>query len=114
MTEQQPQPPSNRLLQALTSRRVIVAEAALIVGLLILLVPSLAPLRGEILTLIVTLALAVVGSYSLEDAARAGRNGEVLNGDELRELIEEVVSLIAEQNRLTSQPDNAQQPPKEE
>lgn len=61
------------LLMALKSRRVLIAISALLVGLLVMAIPDLASLRGEILTLVITLALGVIGGYSIEDAATAAR-----------------------------------------
>ena len=85
------------LLLALKSRRVIVALSALVVSLLVLAVPSLAPLRGEILTLVITLALAVIGGYTVEEAARAGRERSSVAQDELREIIKAVlINLVDE------------------
>ena len=80
------------LLIVLKSRRVIVAISALLVSLLVLAVPELEPLRGEILTLLITLALAVIGGYTVEEAARAGRERANLPPDELRELIKDVLN----------------------
>jgi hypothetical protein len=80
------------LVLALKSRRVIVALCALIVGLLTLAVPELQSLRGELLTLIITLALAVIGGYTVEDAARAARErAESPTPDDLRQLVKEVL-----------------------
>lgn len=88
------------LLLALKSRRVLVALAALLVGLLTLAVPDLAAVRGELLTLITALALAVIGGYSLEDAARAGRERAALPADDLRTLLKEALTeLIDEAGR---------------
>jgi len=88
------------LLLALKSRRVIVALAALAVGLLLMAVPELEAVRGELLTLLVTLALAVIGGYSLEDAARAGRDRADRPAEETRELLKDALnSLIDETGR---------------
>lgn len=80
------------LLLALKSRRVIIALSALIVGILIAAVPDLAAVRGELLTLVVALALALIGGYSLEDAAGVGRERAAQPPEDLRETIKEVVS----------------------
>ncbi len=88
------------LLLALKSRRVLVALAALLAGLLTLAAPDLAAVRGELLTLITALALAVIGGYSLEDAVRAGRERAALPADDLRALLKEALaSLIDEAGR---------------
>ncbi len=79
------------LLLALKSRRVLVALCALIVGLLTLAIPELKSVHGELMTLLITLALAIIGGYSLEDAARAGRETQNPAPDELRDLIKDVL-----------------------
>lgn len=61
------------IMLALKSRRVLVAMVALIVGFGMLLVPELEAVRDEVTVLLTALALAVIGGYSIEDAARAGR-----------------------------------------
>jgi hypothetical protein len=85
------------LILALKSRRVIVALSALLVGLLVLAVPELKALRGEILTLVITLALAVIGGYTVEEAARAGRERSNLPQEELRELIKDVLGGVIDE-----------------
>jgi uncharacterized membrane-anchored protein len=65
------------LLLALTSRRVLIALAALLVGLAVAWIPALAAVQGELLTLVTALALALIGGLSLEDAARAGRSTQL-------------------------------------
>lgn len=77
------------LLLALRSRRVLVALAALLAGLLVAALPELAAVRAELLTLLITLALALIGGYSVEDAARAARTSTP--PDELREQMREVL-----------------------
>jgi hypothetical protein len=79
------------LLLVLKSRRVLVALCVLIVGLLTLAVPDLRPVHSELMTLLITLALAVIGGYSLEDAARAGRETPSHTPDQLRDLIKDVL-----------------------
>lgn len=79
------------LLLLLKSRRVIVALCALLVGLLTLALPELRPIHTELLALLITLALAVIGGYSLEDAARAGRSPQSPAPDDLRDLIKDVL-----------------------
>ena len=79
------------LLLILKSRRVLVALCVLVVGLLTLAIPDLRAVHGELLTLLITLALAVIGGYSLEDAARAGRETPAPAPTELRDLIKEVL-----------------------
>src|SRR3712207_514181 len=80
------------LLLALKSRRVIIALAALLVGLLVAAVPDLGAVRDELLTLIAALALALIGGYSVEDAARAGRERAAAPPDDLRSLVQEALA----------------------
>jgi hypothetical protein len=80
------------LLMALKSRRVIVALSALLMSLLVMAVPDLQPLRNEILTLVITLALAVIGGYTVEEAARAGRERTMIPDEAIRELIKDVLN----------------------
>lgn len=62
------------LLLALKSRRVLVGLCILIVGILMMLDPRFASIKDQLLVLLVTVALAVIGGYSVEDAAAAGRS----------------------------------------
>lgn len=91
------------LLRALKSRRVVIALSALVVGLLVMAVPELAEVRGELLTLVASLALAVIGGYSLRDATRIARerngngNSNGASPKELRRLVKELlIELIDE------------------
>lgn len=86
------------LLLILKSRRVLVALCALLIGLLTVALPELRAVQGELLTLLITLALAVIGGYSLEDAVRAGRDRAAQPPpDDLRDLIREVVNDLINQ-----------------
>jgi hypothetical protein len=85
------------LLLALKSRRVLVALSALVVGLLVMAVPSLQPVQEQILVLVIALALAVIGGYSVEDAARAGRERAALPPEDLKERIKEVLDSIVDE-----------------
>lgn len=86
------------LVLALKSRRVLVALVTLLVGVVVLAVPELAAVQDEILVLLVTLALAVIGGYSVEDAASAARQQEVtFSEDSLRELLREVVNSLLDE-----------------
>ena len=79
------------LLLLLKSRRVLVALSTLLIGLITLAIPDLRPVHTELLTLLITLALAVIGGYSLEDAARAGRETKTPAPTELRDLIKDLL-----------------------
>lgn len=82
------------LLLALKSRRVLVALGALLVGLLVMAVPELAAVHTEILTLIITLALAVIGGYSLEDAAAVARRNPPQPDEDVKQLMRDVVDAL--------------------
>ncbi|MEO0564136.1 MAG: hypothetical protein AAF125_18670 [Chloroflexota bacterium] len=62
------------LLLALKSRRVLIALTALAVSLLVSALPALASVHTELLIVVTTLALALIGGYTAEDAARAARD----------------------------------------
>ncbi len=83
------------LLLVLKSRRVLIALAALLVGLLLLAVPQLEPVRGELLTLVITLALALIGGYSVEDAAAAAR--QTPTPPDLESAVREVISAVLDE-----------------
>lgn len=85
------------LLLALKSRRFVTAVAALVVTLLIGQIPQLETLRGELITVIVTLALGLIGGYSLEDAAAAVRKQPP--PPEWRDLLREVLETLLAERR---------------
>ena len=96
------------LLLALKSRRVIVALCTLVVGLLTCYVPQLHAMSGEILTLLITLALAVIGGYTVEDAAHAGRQQSAMPQEDLRALIKDVLNdFVDEIGQPDSHPDQS-------
>lgn len=98
------------LLLALKSRRVIVALCALAVGLLVAVVPELEAVRGELLTLLITLALAVIAGYSVEDAACAARRRDpLLDEADTRRLIREVIDGLLDERLLDERPRDDQQ-----
>jgi hypothetical protein len=85
------------LLLTLKSRRFVTAAAALLVTLLIGQVPQLETLRSELTTVIVTLALGLIGGYSLEDAAVAVRRQA--QPPELRALLREMLEALLQEQR---------------
>jgi len=87
----------DRLLRALKSRQVLIALSAVIVGLLVMALPELEAVRGELLTLVVSLALALIGGYSLSDAARIARERNGATSDELRELVKQLLIELIEE-----------------
>ncbi|MEL6524966.1 MAG: hypothetical protein AAFQ07_04575 [Chloroflexota bacterium] len=80
------------LLALLKSRRVLVALIALLVGMLMQIVPALAPLESELMILLVSLALALIGGYSLEDAVIAAR--QTPNDQALRDEVDALLDAI--------------------
>ena len=87
------------LLLALKSRRVLVALSALLIGTLTLAVPELSHVQAELLVLVITLAMAVIGGYSIEDAAAAARQQPPVEATDLRGLLREVLMEVLADNR---------------
>lgn len=56
-----------RLLRVLRSRRVLLAVAGLVVSLLVVWLPELEAVQDELMTLIVTVLLAVIGNDSFRE-----------------------------------------------
>lgn len=65
------------ILMVLKSRRVLIALASLFVGIVVMKVPQLEALHSELLILIVSLALSLIGGLSLEDAVIAAKQAPV-------------------------------------
>lgn len=84
------------ILLALKSRRVLIAISALLVGLMTLLVPELDVVRVEILVLLITLALALIGGYTIEDAATVARQSHpsAVPREQIQELVEAVLDAL--------------------
>ncbi len=59
---------------ALRSRRVIIAIVSIVVALLVAHAPQLAAVQDALIVLIGTLALALIGGLTWEDAARLSRS----------------------------------------
>ncbi len=83
--------------KVLRSRRVLASLAVLLVGLLTLLIPELQAVHDQLVVLIVTLALMLIGGVSIDEAARIAkeRNGE--EDERLREVIKELLSELFEE-----------------
>ncbi|GAB4316173.1 MAG: hypothetical protein Kow00117_07930 [Phototrophicales bacterium] len=81
------------LLMLLKSRRVLISLVTLLVGVVVMLLPDLAPLTDEILVLLLTLALALIGGYTLEDAVQIARQ-QPLPPDELESLIRLIIEAV--------------------
>jgi Na+/proline symporter len=62
------------ILIALRSRRVIIAIISIVVALLVAYAPQLAAVQDALIVLVGTLALALIGGLSWEDAARLSRD----------------------------------------
>lgn len=84
------------VLALLTSRRFLVSVVSLIVGALVVYMPNLQHVQNELLTLITTLALALIGGYSVEDAVTASKGTPASDLKTMRELILEVVESLLE------------------
>ena len=84
------------LLMVIRSRRVIIALAGLLVGLLVLALPDLAEVQQELLMLVITLSMALIGGYSIEDAAVAAR--QVPSDADLAARVEALVRAIIEES----------------
>jgi uncharacterized protein YebE (UPF0316 family) len=100
----QRRPVIDPMLLALKSRRVVVALAALIIGVLSLAVPEVQAVRAELLTLLVTFSLAIIGGYTLEDAVAAGRQRSGQPEEDLRQLIKDVLDSLFDE--MSSTPPN--------
>lgn len=61
-----------RFQRALRNKRVQMALATLLVGLIVNLLPNLQGVESEILAVISALLLALFGDYTVRDAARLG------------------------------------------
>lgn len=61
------------LLALLRSRKFLTAAVALIVSILVAHAPELEAVRGELYTLLLVFALAVIGGTTIEDAAQKAR-----------------------------------------
>lgn len=86
------------LLLVLKSRRVLVAICALMAGLLTIAVPEMAFVRAEVLVLLITLALALIGGYTIEDAATAARqsNPSPIPETQIRELVDAIIDALTQ------------------
>lgn len=88
------------ILLLLKSRKVIVSLSALLLNLLIVAVPELAPLRGELMTVITALALALIGGIAYEDGARTARGAAALppqpSAEIIKSLFGDLVDTVSE------------------
>jgi len=80
------------LLMVLKSRRVLIALASLIVGIIVMTVPELEALHSELLILVISLALSLIGGLSLEDAVIAAKQKPV--EPDVREEVREAIDAI--------------------
>ena len=87
------------LVALLKSRKVIVSLCALILNFVVAAVPTLAPYRNELMTVITGLALGLIGGIAYEDAARAGREAGSLppmsNADLIKLLLGDLIDSIS-------------------
>ena len=61
-------------------------------------VPELYPLRGELLVLVISLALALIGGYSVEDAVSLAKQQP--KSDELKTQIRAVIEAMVEESLI--------------
>jgi hypothetical protein len=73
MSKENRTPILDPILLALRSRRVIIAAVSLVVALVVAFVPELAQVQDALIIVIGTIAVALIGGISWEDAATAGR-----------------------------------------
>lgn len=76
------------LVLLLKSRKVIVSLCALLMNLLVTALPALEPYRGELMTVITGLALALIGGIAYEDAARTAKEAAVRSASPDKELLQ--------------------------
>lgn len=93
MMKRERRPLIDPLLMLLKSRRVLISLVTLLFGVAVMLLPDLAPLTDEILVLLLTLALALIGGYTLEDAVQIARQ-QPLPPDELESLIRLIIEAM--------------------
>ena len=86
------------LLEVLKSRRVLIALASLLVGVLLMAAPELYPLRSEMLFLVVSLALALIGGYSVEDAVSLAKQQP--KSEDLKAQIRAVIEAMVEESLI--------------
>lgn len=98
LDKSQRRPIIDPLLEVLKSRRVLIALASLLVGVLLMAVPELYPLRGELLVLVISLALALIGGYSVEDAVSLAKQQP--QSPELKEQIRAVIEAMVEESLI--------------
>ncbi len=88
------------ILLLLKSRKFIVSVCALVLNFLVAAVPEIAPFRGELMTVITGLALALIGGIAYEDAAKAGRDAASApvqtNADLIKVLLGDLVDSVSE------------------
>lgn len=89
------------LLMILKSRRVLIAIASLIVALIVMTVPELESLHNELLILVISLSLSLIGGLSLEDAVFAAKQTPVK--DEMRQIIDAATDAIIDEMILEAE-----------
>jgi hypothetical protein len=83
---------TNPLLNLVRSRKVIIAVATLFISLAVMRLPELASIQEPLLQLIVTLALALIGGITIEDAAKHAKS--VAAPETAKKDLEDVVRAI--------------------
>ncbi len=83
------------LLMILKSRRVLIAIASLIVGMIVMTIPQLEALHDELLILVISITLSLIGGLSVEDAVLASK--QVPLESDIRKHVEAAVDAILEE-----------------
>lgn len=84
------------IMAILRSRKFIIALASLLISLVVMAIPDLAEVRGELLTLLVAFGLALIGGITIEDAAKAGRDTAALPPVSIADAVLEAVKAAME------------------
>lgn len=91
------------LLLILKSRRVLIALASLVTAILIMSLPQLEAMREELFALVITLALALIAGYSVEDAVAVARQTPLPTA--IHEQIREVLDAVIDEAILENEQD---------
>lgn len=83
------------ILLLLKSRRVLIALVSLILSIVVIAIPTLQAVHSELLVLVMTLALVLIGGLSIEDAVLASRQQPF--NDELQDLIHATTDAIIDE-----------------
>lgn len=98
---------SHLFARVLRSRRVIVAFTTFALAVLMTALPELSEVQGELLIVLLTLALALIGGYSVEEAATIARQQPSLAvNEDLRHLVREAIAVALDELLRGAPPPN--------